>query len=105
VLCLNSAFQTRMDEHVSLFVAIADVYDAASAALNEAQHLMVAIPMAEALKIHQSHEANYEDRSELLRLQAVFHTVSSSCDEFRTLTKTGKAALDEVCLFVFFFFC
>ncbi len=88
-----------MEEHISLFVALADVFDAANHALNEATHLSMAVPIAAALKVREV-DGVYEERSDLLRLQAVFCGLASSNAEFQELTKDGRAALDQTIQFI-----
>lgn len=85
-----------MDDHVSLFVALADVFDCASAALNDAIHVSIAIPLAAKLVMRESCEPDYENRVELRRLEAVFQAVASKNSEFLELTKAGRAVLEKV---------
>src|SRR4051812_6473319 len=68
-------------ELIDLFVALADVYDATMAALNNASEIAVAVPLADALRVPPAATAEYPERSELLRLDAMFGVVSTSTTE------------------------
>jgi hypothetical protein len=91
-----------MEEYVSLFVALADVYDAACSALNDAKHVSIAVPIALTLKLEFStlNGDAYPGRLELLRLHHAFDSVAASSAEFEKITKDGKACLDKVVAFV-----
>ncbi len=85
---------------VDFFVAVADVYDAAVAALNNATELSMAVSVAASLQLPPDAGCEYEERGELFRLQAVFETVASRAEELAQMAAPARKELIDAIAYV-----